>query len=428
MNSHHQVVEDRNQQEQESARPGVSRRMFVGAAALASAGFMGATALGQSRSEQKAGRTPPSSTDPGPENQPLLKENPSSNTPPFTDHGNPGPIWFSFDLAPKRMQGGGWTHQVTQRELPPSKDLAGVNMRLTAGSFRELHWHTADEWAIMLTGKARISLMQPDGKMFIDDIGPGDLWYFPAGYPHSIQGLEGDGCEFLLVFDEGAFSEDDTFLLSEFLAHTSPEIVQKNTGWSRETFDKLPATELYIFEAPLPAPLEDDRRFLGANLETRNKYTFKMASMPATLSTSGGEVRIVDSTNFPVALNIAAAMVTLKPGAIREMHWHPNVSEWQYWIKGAGRMTVVTTGAKARTMDFHANDVGYVPTMAGHSIENTGTEDVVFLEMFKTARYQDVSLNQWIARMPKKMAEAHLKLAAATIRSAPQEKKLILKG
>ena len=88
----------------------------------------------------------------------------------------------------------------------------------------------------------------------------------------------------------------------------------------------------------------------------------------------------------------------------------------------------MTTGAKARTVDFNANDVGYVPTMAGHSIENTGTEDVVFLEMFKTARYQDVSLNQWIARMPNKMAEAHLKLSAATIRSAPQDKEVILKG
>ena len=428
MNSHQEVIEDSNQPAQEPARPGVSRRMFVGAAALAGAGFMGANALGQTRTEQKAGRTPPSSSDLGPENQPLLKENPNSNMPPFTDHGNPGPIWFSFDLAPKRMQGGGWTHQVTQRELPTSKDLAGVNMRLTAGSFRELHWHTADEWAIMLTGKARISLMQPDGKMFIDDVSAGDLWYFPAGFPHSIQGLEGDGCEFLLVFDEGAFSEDDTFLLSEFLAHTSPEIVQKNTGWSRKTFDELPATELYIFEAPLPGPLEDDRRFLGANLETVNRYTFKMTSMQPTFSTSGGEVRIVDSSNFPIARNIAAAMVTLKPGAIREMHWHPTVSEWQYWIKGTGRMTVVTTGAKARTMDFHANDVGFVPTMAGHSIENTGNEDVVFLEMFKTERYQDVSLNQWIARMPDKMAQAHLKLTLPTIRTAPQSKGVVLKG
>jgi oxalate decarboxylase len=414
-----------SQQSPEIREKPVSRRMFAGAA-LAGASLFGANAMSQTRQEQIAGRQGKSTSDPGPENKTLLGENPSANMPPFTDHGNPGPIWFSFDLAPKRVQGGGWTHQVTQRELPPSKDLAGVNMRLTAGSFRELHWHTADEWAIMLTGKARISIMQPDGKMFIEDVGTGDLWYFPAGFPHSIQGLEDDGCEFLLVFDEGSFSEDDTFLLSEFLAHTSPEIVQKNAGWSREVFDQLPSTELYIFEAPLPGPLEDDRRFLGEHLETENKYTFKMASMPPTQKTLGGETRVVDSANFPVALNIAAAMVTIKPGGLREMHWHPNVSEWQYWIRGKGRMTVVTTGAKARTMDFHANDVGFVPTMAGHSIENTGTEDLVFLEMFKTSHYQDISLNEWIARMPNKMAEAHLKLAASTIRSAPQNKNDIL--
>jgi oxalate decarboxylase len=403
-----------------------SRRNFAGAAALAGASLFGRSAIAQTRSEEIAGRKGKSPSDPGPENKALLGENPSANMPPFTDHGNPGPIWFSFDLSPKRVQGGGWTHQVTQRELPPSKDLAGVNMRLTAGSFRELHWHTADEWAIMLNGKARISVMQPDGKMFIDDVGVGDLWYFPAGYPHSIQGLEDDGAEFLLVFDEGAFSEDDTFLLSEFLAHTSPEIVQKNTGWSRQVFDQLPATELYIFEAPLPGPLEDDKRFLGDHLETKTQYTFKMASMPPTNKTAGGETRVVDSTNFPISLNIAAAMVTIKPGGLREMHWHPNVSEWQYWIKGKGRMTVVTTGAKARTMDFNANDVGFVPTMAGHSIENTGTEDLVFLEMFKTSRYQDISLNQWIARMPPKMAEAHLKLATSVIRSAPQDQHDVL--
>ena len=66
--------------------------------------------------------------------------------------------------------------------------------------------------------------------------------------------------------------------------------------------------------------------------------------------------------------------------------------------------------------------------MAGHSIENTGTEDLVFLEMFKTSRDQDVSLNQWIARMPDKMAEAHLKLAVSTIRSAPQHKIGVLPG
>ena len=148
----------------EDTRKPLSRRLFVGAGALASAGLFGAPALAQTRAEQLAGRKGSNASDPGPENKSLLDLNPSSNNPPFTDHGNPGPIWYSFDLAPKRMQGGGWTHQVTQRELPPSRDLAGVNMRLTSGSFRELHWHTANEWAIMLTGKARVSVMQPNGK------------------------------------------------------------------------------------------------------------------------------------------------------------------------------------------------------------------------------------------------------------------------
>ena len=98
-----------------------------------------------------------------------------------------------------------------------------------------------------------------------------------------------------------------------------------------------------------------------------------MAAMKPTLSPPGGDARVVDLTNFPISTGIAAAMVTIKPGAMREMHWHPNASEWQYWIKGKGRMTVVTTGATARTVDFNANDVGYVPSMAGHCIENTGS-------------------------------------------------------
>ena len=103
-------------------------------------------------------------SDPGPENRGLLKANPSSNDPPFTDHGNPGPLWYSFDLAPKRVQSGGWTHQVTQRELPTSTEIAGVNMRLTTGSFRELHWHKANEWAIMLTGKLASAFCRPMAK------------------------------------------------------------------------------------------------------------------------------------------------------------------------------------------------------------------------------------------------------------------------
>src|ERR1700758_1002121 len=209
-----------------------SRRSFLGAgsAALAAATFVGFTASAQQREDTREAESDHSSSDPGQENKPLLDENPNTNTPPPTDHGDIGPIWYSFDLARKRVEEGGWTHQVTQRELPSSKEIAGVNMRLTAGSFRELHWHTSDEWAYMLYGNTRVTVLNPDGTIFIGDVGQGDLWYFPAGFPHSIQGLGPDGSEFMLIFNQGTFSEDDTFLISDWVAHTPPSVLAKNFG------------------------------------------------------------------------------------------------------------------------------------------------------------------------------------------------------
>ncbi len=423
------MSDEQHEQQHKAAEPKgspVSRRAFVNAAALAGLGLAGAQASAQTRAESKRGRTGNSASDPGEENKPLLAENPDSNDPPFTDHGDVGAIWFSFDLVKKRLQGGGWTRQVTERELPTSKELAGVNMRLTAGSFRELHWHTADEWAYMITGDARVSCLQPDGKMFLDDVKAGDLWYFPAGLPHSIQGIGSDGCEFLLVFDEGDFSEDANFLLWYCLAHTPPEVVRKNMGWSEAEFDQLPSSELYIFEAPLPKSLEEDKQAIGGFLETENRYTFHLSGMPPAKTTAGGTVHIVDSTNFPVARNVAMGLVRIKPNGLRELHWHPSGSEWQFYLEGKGRMTVFKPGSRARTQDYNANDVGFVPTMAGHYIENTGTGDLVYLELFKTAKFQDVALNDWIARMPPEMAQAHLKLSAAAIAKVPQKKNEVL--
>jgi oxalate decarboxylase len=75
--------------------------------------------------------------------------------------------------------------------------------------------------------------------MFIDDVSEGDLWFFPAGFPHSIQGLgPGDGCEFFLVFDEGMFSEDNTFLISARLAHTPSEILTKTSNLDQRAIAK----------------------------------------------------------------------------------------------------------------------------------------------------------------------------------------------
>ena len=149
-----------------------------------------------------------------------------------------------------------------------------------------------------------------------------------------------------------------------------------------------------------------------------------MAAMQPTLSSPGGDARVVDSTNFPISSSIAAAMVTIKPGAMREMHWHPNASEWQYWIKGKGRMTVVTTGATERLEQSISTPTMSVTCRAWPGIASRipAAEDLVFLEMFKSPRFQNISLNEWIARMPDGMAQAHLKLPISVARHAPQTK------
>jgi oxalate decarboxylase len=402
-----------------------SRRSFLGlsSVALATAAFAGLTANAQDKASTQKAEHDRSSSDPGPENKTLLGENPDSNTPPPTDHGDVGPIWYSFDLVKKRVEEGGWTHEVTQRVLPSSKDIAGVQMRLTAGSYREMHWHTADEWAYVLTGNARVTVMNPDGTMFIGDVSEGDLWLFPAGYPHSIQGLGPDGTEFLLVFNQGMFSEDGTMLLSETVAHIPPEVLAKNTGLDKSVFSQTPGAPLYIFPGNLPHSLEQDKAEIGGEqVASKYQYTFRMRSMEPTTASKAGEVRVVDSHNFPVSKKVAAAQLIIKPGHMREIHWHPNAAEWQYWISGKGRMTVFFPVDNARTMDFNTNDVGFVPSNAPHYIENTGDTDLVVLELFASDQFMDVSLNQWLRRVPSEMLKAHLNIDKETATKIPAEK------
>ena len=400
----------------------VGRRSLLGAAAAAlSAGGLGSrAAFAQTKAETAKGEQNHSASNPGPINKILAGANPSSEQPPITDRGVIVPIWYSFDLTHRRIQDGGWTRQVTARELPSSQDLAGVTMRLTAGSYRELHWHTANEWAYMLYGSARVTVFNPDGTIFIGDVAEGDLWFFPTGYPHSIQGLGPDGCEFLLVFDEGMFSEYNTFLISGWLAHTPAKVLSRNLNIPEAELSSLPEQGLYIFPGTVPGTLEADRKAVGgAAVASKIDYTFRMKAMKPTAERPGGSARIVDSNNFHAAKTIASALFTMKPGALRELHWHPNASEWQYYISGSARMTVFASAGEARTMDYKANDVGFVPQVAGHYIENTGNDDLVFLALFKSSYFSEVSLNQWIRRLPVQMTEQHLHLDASAIARIP---------
>ncbi len=407
-----------------------TRRGFLGAssAALAAASVLGPDRIGgQEQSTAQIPKGDRSASDPGPTNAVLDAANPSGNHPLPTDAGGVQTFKYPFSFAHKRFQQGGWSREVTVRELAVSKSLAGVDMRLTAGGVRELHWHTAAEWAYMLYGSARITCIDADGKSFVTDVKDGDLWYFPPGIPHSIQGLSPDGAEFLLVFDDGNFSEYETVLLTDLMAHTPPDVVAKNFGVAQSALAKMPKKEKFIFQSEVPGPLAEDQRLAAGALGASSiDFAFRTTQHPAPTKLKNGEVRVIDSSSFKISTTIAAAVVTVKPGGMRELHWHPNADEWQFYISGKARMTVFATGARARTMDFEMGDVGYIQKTLPHYIENTGTTDLKFLEMFKSSYYQDLALSKWLTHTPPELVAAHLNLDKTTLDAMPKDKPLIV--
>jgi oxalate decarboxylase len=211
----------------------------------------------------------------GPRNDPVDRENLDLLAPPSTDAGVLPNLKFSFGAAHTRLTTGGWTRQVNVHELPVATTLAGVEMRLKPGGIRELHWHHAAEWALMLAGRAQVTAVDP--------------------------------------------------------------------------------------------------------------------------------------------------------GGMRELHWHPNADEWQYYIAGRARMTVFGAEGTANTFDYQAGDVGYIPFPMGHYIENTGEQPLRFLEMFRSDRYADVSLDQWLALTPPALVRAHLNIDQRTIAAFTKRKSLVVR-
>ncbi|WP_157274707.1 oxalate decarboxylase family bicupin [Paenibacillus barengoltzii] len=363
-------------------------------------------------------------TDTGPRDVMRDRENPDMLVPPVTDNGLIPNLKFSFSDTHMQLNHGGWSREITVRELPIATTLAGVNMRLTPGGVRELHWHQQAEWSFMISGSARITAVDQDGRNFIADVGVGDLWYFPPGIPHSIQGLE-EGCEFLLVFDDGNFSDLNTLTISDWFAHTPKEVLAANFGVPEKAFDHIPKEQVYIYQDRVPGPI-DTQRIESPYGEIPLSFKHSLLAQEP-IRTPGGTVRIADSRNFPISKTIAAALVEIKPGAMRELHWHPNNDEWQYYLSGKGRMTVFAGNGAARTFNVRAGDVGYVPFAYGHYIQNTGDRSIWFLEMFRSDRFADVSLNQWMALTPHQLVESNLNVGPLLMDALRKQKWPVVK-
>ena len=367
-------------------------------------------------------KNPASVTDPGPQSPAIASQFPSAVSPPPTDVGHIQMSWASFNTAPRRIQDGGWARQVTQSDFAISETITGVNMRLTTGGIRELHWHQAAEWAFMTYGNCRVTVLDTAGRPYVADVKAGDIWYFPSGYPHSLQGLGPDGCEFVICFDDGDASEFNTLLVTDWMAHTPPAVLAENFRVPAETFAKIPLNDLWIFQGKVPGDLAADqaaaRRTQGV---PPNPFTFPLASSTPVNRTDAGQLQVADSSNFKVSTTVAAALVTMKPGKMRQMHWHPNADEWQYYIKGKARMGVFNTGPNVLTVDFNPGDIGYVKRNFGHYVQNVGDTDLQFFAVFRAPGYEEISLADWLKHTPPALVAQHLNVDTTTVAMWPDE-------
>ena len=180
----------------------------------------------------------------------------------------------------------------------------------------------------------------------------------------------------------------------------------KNFQLPLAEFDDIPQEEQFIFPGKAPPKDISEQNVTGSagSISSQESYSYHW-SQQKPVQCPGGTVKILDAATFPIAENVAAALLVIKPGSIREIHWHASSDEWNFFLSGQARIGVYAAQGNSRTFDYQAGDVGYIPKSWTHYIENIGTEDVVVLEVLKAGKFSDFSLGQWLALTPAQVVK-----------------------
>jgi oxalate decarboxylase len=328
---------------------------------------------------------------------------------------------FALEKSKAKVIGKSTAREATVEQLPISKGIAGVSMTLGPGDMRELHWHaTAAEWAFVDRGHVRTTVLGPGGYAETNDFEPGDVWYFPRGHGHMLECLGDEPCHFVLIFDNGYFSEFGTFSITDWIGHSPKPLLAKNFGLPQATFDGFPNHEVYFAHGVVPPARP--AAALGGQREPPLTHKYRLLSNPPHVDRRGsGRLWLVDARSFPISKTIAGAILELDPGGLRELHWHPTADEWQYVYRGTVRMTMFGSGGRYRAETLEQGDVGYIPQGYGHSLENVGDGPCRVLIGFNAGLYEDIDLSEWIAANPPDVLASNFGKPAALFEKFPRK-------
>lgn len=373
-------------------------------------------AVGQAPSTQAAPTQPP------PE-RPSAAQIQAAKSLAGTDWGKGLPA-FSFALSkvPVTQYDGGTARQAGTYNFPVSKNIAGVYMTLEAGALRELHWHAdAAEWAYVIEGRSRITLTSPWGQVQVADVDAGGIWYFPKGWGHSIEGLGPTGTKFILVFNNGEFTEQSTFSITDWIANTPMSMLTEYLGWSQEQIERLPKKQVYISRVNGAVPSLADS--LPRNRDTpplAMSHTYKLRGEKPESVLNGSSIRVVSAKEFPASFNMTGALMRLEPGAMRGLHWHPNADEWQFIVSGSMELSVFASAGKSSISRLETGDVGYVPRGYGHALKNPSKDQPAeILIVFNAGDYESIELNDWMSTVPADTLANNLQVPETVIRQLP---------
>ncbi|KAI9893933.1 MAG: hypothetical protein M1814_005486 [Vezdaea aestivalis] len=382
----------------------------------------------------------------GPTNDYLDKTNPSNLGKEAGDTGIVPNLKWTFSSSHVRILEGAWLRTQTITDLPRAKDISGVQVYLKKGYGRELHWHTLNKWGIVLVGNIMLTIVDEKTNWQVANLTVGDIFAIPKGSAHSINGIAEDS-EVLIIYDDGNSEAPYIhYQLDDWIPHIPKDILAKSFGVDPKIFNKVPVPDPYVVETQ-----NSDWTVPGAKpmVEGNASYVFYGSKVTAPrVPGGGGSILVVDSvTNFPVSKTVAAAIVTIDPGAVQELHWNPNVStfsgidsigihlteqqadEWAFFWKGTGRATVFVGGAAARTFDFAAGDTAVFPISSGHYIENTSpTEPLIVVELFKSDHAVGMSLTQVLALTPPNLIAKTLNIPLSIVKKFKKTRQLIVPG
>jgi oxalate decarboxylase/phosphoglucose isomerase-like protein (cupin superfamily) len=98
---------------------------------------------------------------------------------------------------------------------------------------------------------------------------------------------------------------------------------------------------------------------------------------------------------------MSGGVMTIKPGAMRNLHWNVNANEWHYYLRGRGQVALFGSGGRGKVAEFKPGDVAYIPQGFGHAIKNVGDEDLEIVQTWDNGQFEEIDLAKWVQSSPR---------------------------